>query len=55
MQIHNMLESSGDGKGYQTGNIRLVKIKEDIIEVHKRDGDIIKFKKVGVLDEVVSR
>ena len=52
MQIHNMLESNGNGKGYLAGNIRLIKVKEDIVEIHKRNGEIIKFKKAGVFNEV---
>ncbi len=46
MQIHNMLESNGKGVGYQAGNIRLVKIKAELIEVIKRNGEIIKYQRI---------
>lgn len=47
MQVHNMLER--EGHGYKSGNIRLVKIKPDFIEVFKKGGEVIKYKRVGVV------
>ncbi len=55
MQIQNMLESNGKGAGYQAGNIRLVKILAAWIEITKRNGEVIKYQRVEVKDEVVSR
>ena len=56
MQVHNMLEEiptdNGRVQKYIVGNIRLVRIKPEEIEVYKRNGEVIKFTKTEVLDEV---
>lgn len=44
MQVHNMLEKQG--RGYKAGNIKLVKIKSLIVEVHKRDGEVIRYRRI---------
>ena len=51
MQIHNMLESNGEGHGFKAGNIRLVKIKSDVVEVCKQNRQVITYRRVeGVQD-----
>ena len=45
MQVQNMLESKGIGQGYVAGNIRLVKIRSDQIEVYKQNGEVIKYRR----------
>jgi len=44
MQVHNMLEPIG--RKYKVGNIKLIKVKPLVVEVYKRNGEIIKYKKV---------
>ena len=44
MQVHNMLEKQG--RGYKAGNIKLIKVKPLIIEVYKRDGEVIRYRRV---------
>lgn len=53
MQVHNMLESKGKGLGYISGNIKLVRIRGEHIEVYKRSGQIIKFRR-EVLNEDIN-
>jgi len=44
MLVHNMLEKVGTK--YKVGNIKLIKVKELVVEVYKRNGEIIKYRKV---------
>ena len=44
MQVHNMLEK--DGHGFKVANIKLIKVKPEIVEVHKKTGELLKYKRV---------
>ena len=44
MQVHNMLER--DGQGFKGANIRLVKIKPEGVEVYKKNGELLKYKRI---------
>ena len=44
VQVHNMLEKVG--QSYKAGNIRVIKIKPEMIEVYKRGGELLKYKRM---------
>ena len=46
MFIQNLLEKQG--QQYKAGNIKLVKILPLVVEVHKRDGEVLKYRKVEI-------
>ena len=44
MQVYNMLER--DGRGFKAANIRLIKVKPEIVEVYKKTGELLKYKRI---------
>lgn len=44
MQVHNMLERQGHG--YKVGNIKLIKVRPEYIDVYTRAGETIIYKRV---------
>jgi len=44
MQVHNMLERKG--YSYKAGNIKLIKIKPEFVEIRKRDGEVLMYKRI---------